>query len=81
MGAGVDVHRVGSDLQQRHRIMKHRCARSEDGPIVATHSITAFTTAKCCKVERSMDECVQMGEVDILAEWISFSRGAPKIIV
>ncbi len=69
MGAGVDVHGVGSDLFRRNQIVKHRCVRSEDAPVIAAHLITAFATAKCGKVERAMDKRVGVGEIDILAKW------------
>jgi hypothetical protein len=68
MSAGVNVHRVGSDLQQRHQIVKHRGARSEDGPVIATNAVTTFATAKCRKVEWPVDVCVGVGKVDILAK-------------
>ena len=68
MGAGVDVHGVGSDLFRRNQIVKHRCVQSEDAPVIAAHSITAFATAKCGEVERAVDKCVGVGEVDILGE-------------
>ncbi len=69
MGADVDVHGVGSDLLRRNQIVKHLCVQSEDAPVIAAHSITAFATAKCGKVEQAMDKRVRVGEVDILAKW------------
>jgi hypothetical protein len=69
MGAGIDVHGVGSDLFQRNQIVKHRCVQSEDVPVIAAHSITAFATAKCGKVKWAMDKRVGVGEVDILVKW------------
>jgi hypothetical protein len=72
VSASVNVHGVSSNLDQRNRVVEHPRVRSEDGPIGIAHTVTTFATVNCCKIERPVNLCVRMCEVNVLPKWVEF---------
>ena len=72
MGACVNVHGVGQNLDQRNRIMKHIGVGSEDPPLCLINAVTTFATMNGSTIDGPVNVGIRMGEINVLTKWKEF---------
>ena len=72
MGACVNVHGVGRNLNQRNQIMKHIDAGSDNPPIRLINAVTSFATMNGSKIEGPVNVGIQVGEINVPTKWKEF---------
>ena len=72
MGACINVHGVGRNLNQRNQIMKHIGAGSEDPPIRLINTVTTFATMNGSKIEGPVNVGIPVGEINVPTKWKEF---------
>ena len=65
MCAGIDMNRIGRHIKTRKGVVIEIAVGFGYSPFKLTDSVTTLSFIDASKVERTMDKCVRMSEVDI----------------
>ena len=78
MCAGIDVNGIGWHNKTQNWVVIEIAMGCEDIPFDLTDSVTTFSFVDNSEIERTMNECVHMSEVDVFAkreEFVTISVG------
>ena len=78
MCAGIDMNRISRLIKTRNWVVIEIAMGLEDIPFNLTDSVTTLSFDDNSEIERTMNECVRMSEVDIFGkreEFVTISVG------
>jgi hypothetical protein len=69
MSSGIHMYQVGRDVEAGDCVLKHGGMLTKDVPIILRDTIASFMTSNRCKLKRTVDEGIKMGDVEPFSEW------------
>jgi len=69
VGAVVHMYRIRWDIKLWNGIIEHIAGHFKGVPMSPTHPVATLVSINCGKVERAVDVCFGMCQVDVRTVW------------